>query len=1619
MRSLIRCILVLLTLNILILLGPSIGGLNFTMCAQEGNSVSLEEILEKKYVSKWLTCGPFPVVSRRSRTDHLADRGGEANINPRAGMSHDSRVASGGKVVWTEYYTESDMLYFDDIFPGRDMRVFYLAAYISADKLKSVFLRVNSRAFPEIWVNHKALNMSGSGYLVPLGPGENLILLKFRDILRISYDGRSQQEIRRGTQLSFNRMHTLDESSLSFTDIYATPFFKGSHRDLHLETELLLYNGGSLPVTDIRVAVNTDGSETRRAQTIPVLAEGGKLIVKSDVPLSQGDIGNEISVYISVSERDRVKEIDSRIKVETEPEQSGTIYYVPGFHADPVWLEDQRDYMVSLLGSTKQNLDIAVADDGYGVYLSELSYLKPFYDFYPEYRDQILRMIRSDKIGTGGAYNQGVEKLVGGEGFIKNILYGKMFHEKVLGDNPNVYNCWDVFGHIAQLPQILNKTRNIGVVWSKGIVGVDPVFWHQGLDGSKILTKRVPYGMFAQNINDLRHNVYENFKEQESLRLSTDIRFDAGDFKAPTGFFVGNTELLKSSIPSIVITGSGGRQYFNELHKEIKKKELDIPVSARDITYYHQGTGLSRINFKQANRIGENVLLQAERFGSIANYLGAHYPDVALDKAWRQLLFGQHHDALTGSICDRSYLDLMQGYREAIDLGTEARDEALRYIGRAINIKDLPTPESIPLIVFNPLAWNRTDVVKAKIEFLKAVSGFTIMDNKGAEVPFQIESIQNDGSIISSANIVFIAEDMPSLGYRTYSIIPGSDLPVEKTIQDGTVIENEIFRIEVDLEKGGGIIRLFDKESNKEIINPGEKPGNEIIAISENSSRQESPWEVYTTGKMAYSRDYDAEVSVEKGPVYSRLKVTGEMKDCKRVQEIILYKGIRRIDFITYIIDYDGKHDLFVVTFPNNLKNSIPVFEERFGAVTRKKSKGYLDHRTWQWRNYSGTAVRAAYQWMDYNYSGLLEFIDDRGNRQSSCALGMISLISSHDLVARREVYKLQETFVKKGITSTPWFDDNDRPRRAKLPYEDNTRPDDFNEDLFFCTSFRIAVGRLDDNEYTKSLLNRIDPQVRERFEGVVRTKGYFYLLVKEDQIPEGWPPLPVLIVAGKDDQNLRKAVERLVKDFEEDAVISLPVESNAAGINEQVDDYGLAILNVGNFWNSIESDGSLMIGLMHTASWGGTPWGKDRLDFWLVPEWKTHVFPYALYPHSGSWRDAEVYRRGFEYNNPLIPVQTDKHEGFLPDELSFVTIESKSCVLTTLKPVGNPTASLTDKTNDVSNRMTVRLYEATGYPDEVKIKFFKPITDAWKANILEEKEKDVAVREGILREKISSFSIETYGIVIKGIKDPLPPESLGSEREPAQPVTLRFWDENRGAAPLGYAPVNVNLSGDIITGIHIHQGGWSINKINVGITNDYTNRRVTGKVRLIVPDGWKITPSEIHYDLEPNSYVIEEVVLAFLSRQNRTGIIYAQLEHDGQIFQDALEVGEDFNLEMNVKSNAESITAIVRNPTSQYISGELALISPLETWQNIGDFSLMDILPRSFAFHMRPNSEESFTFRVESRVNIDSKNPFWSIAKLMYNGKIIYKPVNSISDIKEEKNIFERFIEDIEDFFE
>ena len=148
------------------------------------------------------------------------------------------------------------------------------------------------------------------------------------------------------------------------------------------------------------------------------------------------------------------------------------------------------------------------------------------------------------------------------------------------------------------------------------------------------------------------------------------------------------------------------------------------------------------------------------------------------------------------------------------------------------------------------------------------------------------------------------------------------------------------------------------------------------------------------------------------------------------------------------------------------------------------------------------------------------------------------------------------------------------------------------------------------------------------------------------------------------------------------------------------------------------------------------------RLSLLRSPEWPDphadegqHEFTYSLYPHAGSWRDALTVRRGYELNYKLLAMPSQKHEGSLPAEYSFVGLEPENVVLTAVK-----------KSEDYDS-LILRFYEWAGKDVDVKLHLPPGAQSASETDLMERTIADLAVQHDAVTVHTKPYEIKTLKV--------------------------------------------------------------------------------------------------------------------------------------------------------------------------------------------------------------------------------------------------------------------------------
>ncbi|HQT90864.1 MAG TPA: glycoside hydrolase family 38 C-terminal domain-containing protein, partial [Candidatus Kryptobacter bacterium] len=335
---------------------------------------------------------------------------------------------------------------------------------------------------------------------------------------------------------------------------------------------------------------------------------------------------------------------------------------------------------------------------------------------------------------------------------------------------------------------------------------------------------------------------------------------------------------------------------------------------------------------KKANRESEELLTNAEKFSTIATLYGRKYDKNSLENAWREVMFNQFHDILPGSGIRENYIDAAKRYKVAKELGDHELDGALSRITGRINTAGV---KGHPVVVYNPLSWERTDVVKLRLPD-GSPEECSIYDASGREIPSQIVK-----KGVLSREIIFVASGVPSLGYKVYDLRPGETRLASADVQvSDTTLENQFYKVTVDPDSGW-VKSIFDKTIGRELLTGY---GNRLQVL-EDKPKQWDAWNIGLTG-VEYPAKFRKIEVLEKGPVIIVLRVYSDLRKPGDIgafptdnfptsffkQDIILYNGIDRVDFRTDV-DWWETHTMLKVAFPVNLIDSLATYEIPYGTI--------------------------------------------------------------------------------------------------------------------------------------------------------------------------------------------------------------------------------------------------------------------------------------------------------------------------------------------------------------------------------------------------------------------------------------------------------------------------------------------------------------------------------------------------------------------------------------------------------------------------------------------------------------------------------------------------------------
>ena len=1222
--------------------------------------------------------------------------------------------------------------------------------------------------------------------------------------------------------------------------VESTDLFTGTAQRPLQVMRVTLENDGPASAADAAATVYVQGPGVRDPGPFGITGlnlgerKDFEIPVEVTVPYQPGST-RRVTVTVETSSGRTQAEADL-----TVAEPGWTMWMVSHFHYDPVWWNTQGQFAEARLSLPDEDgqrpdvraafelvgahLDKARKDSDYKFVLAEIDYLKPYFDAFPQDRADLRRLMAEGRVEiVGGNYNEPNTNLIGPEAIVRNAVYGIGFQRDVFGGDPQSAWMLDAFGHDPGYPGLMAAAGLTSSAWARGPFhqwgpsGADggdtrmqfsTEFEWLSPDGRGLLTAYMAHhygaGWQLNTLPDLHAaeaEAYGQFRALAQVAATRNVLLPVGSDHVIPARWV--TDIHRDWNQRYVwprFTTAVPREFFAAVRARPAggsggSAGAWITPQTRDMNPVYTGKDVSYIDTKQAQRAIETAVTEAERLATLAWLAGAPFPHAALDKAWRLLAFGAHHDGITGVESDQVYLDLLGGWREAWELGSGARRAAAAYLSASGGT----APSGVPVRVFNGLARPREQTVTVTVPIPEDGIGWArLRDDAGQPVPALAEGVRRreDGSL-AELTLTFLARDVPALGYRTYLVVPaGSDgdqasaagwQPVMGTASGVPyAIENGRYLITADPARGG-TVTITDNRIRASVLAGS---GNELVIQDEYAQHPrhgEGPWHLAPKGPGTGSSSVPATVRVERCPVGDRLVASFTLDGLEVTQETVLWENAERVEFRTHVDGYSGKDRLLRARFPADVPGGLPVYQTATAVIGRAFGAADVDSAD-HWY----TLDNPAHQWFGLGSTARVRSGGSGGPVQAIGVAEVVCPDGGPGAGLRDVIRDLMVALAAAGVTAT--CSQADGARYGGLDADSNL-PD-----------VRIAVGGPDVNTFTAEVLSAARPGYAKALAaGSARVWVPAALSRAEAFAPSadvrGASDLPVLIVAGAGPGELAAAVAALAEDLADAVVGGLSDAGDGIAPAEPLADRSVALLNRGTPSGVVTPDGTLHMSLMRSCSgWPSRIWidGDPRTapdgSSFAWQHW-SHTFEYALVSGPGDWRTAGFSASAEAYNHDLVAVvgsgiaQEDVYGGVqrgVPEGgADLLSVEPDNVTLGAVKPRGNPLASERSLAGGTPGaaageaEVTVRLRETGGQATEARVRLAHPVSAAWLTDLLEEADgAALPVVDGAVIVDMPAFGTVTL-VVRTGSR--APGDGDLASVEPVQPVYARYWLHGKG----------------------------------------------------------------------------------------------------------------------------------------------------------------------------------------------------------------------------------------------
>ena len=389
---------------------------------------------------------------------------------------------------------------------------------------------------------------------------------------------------------------------------------------------------------------------------------------------------------------------------------------VPHTHWDREWYSPFQTFRLRLVRLLDALLPMLESDLSYSRFLldGQTAVLDDYLAVRPEAAPALARLAGSGRLAIGPWMVLMDEFMVSGETMVRDLQFG-IARGAELGGVMDVGYLPDMFGHVAQMPQLLRLGGfEHAVVWRGVPAAVEQTaFWWEAPDGSRVRAEYL-YGSYSngRDLPDdakrlvLRARDYEH--ELGPARLRDMLLMNGTDHQMPQSW-LGRVVAEANSIQDeyeFVVT-SLPEYLANQPSEALVTVTGELRSGAR--ANLLMGVGSNRVDVHRLCARAERALEKRAEPLSALFLPAGRYPHALAEIAWRKLVLNSAHDSSCACSSDEVVEQVRVRYAEARQIGDGLTHDAVSALAGQVRASANAT------LVANPTARARSGLVEVRV----------------------------------------------------------------------------------------------------------------------------------------------------------------------------------------------------------------------------------------------------------------------------------------------------------------------------------------------------------------------------------------------------------------------------------------------------------------------------------------------------------------------------------------------------------------------------------------------------------------------------------------------------------------------------------------------------------------------------------------------------------------------------------------------------------------------------------------------------------------------------------------------------------------------------------------